>query len=42
MGKTRNLFKTIGDTKVTFHAKMGIIMDRYSKDLKKAGDIKKR
>ena len=42
MGKTRNLFKKIGDTKVTFHAKMGTIKDRYSKDLKKAGDIKKR
>ena len=41
-GKARVLFKTIRDTKVTFHAKMGTIKDRYSKDLKKAGDIKKR
>ena len=33
MGKTRDLFKKIGDTKGTFHAKMGPIKDRNSKDL---------
>ena len=36
MGKTRDLFKTIRDTKGTFHAKMGTIKDRNSKDLTKA------
>ena len=33
MGKTRNLFKKIGDTKGTFHAKMGMIKDRNGKEL---------
>ena len=42
MGKTRDLFKTIRDTKGTFHAKMGTIKDRNSKDLTKAEQIKKR
>ena len=42
MGKTRNLFKNIRDTKVTFHAQMGTIEDRNNVDLKKAEDIKKR
>ena len=42
MGKTRDLFKKIRDTKGTFHAKMGTIKDRNSKDLKEAEDIKKR
>ena len=36
MGKTRNLFKKIRDTKVTFHAKMGTIKDRNSMDLSEA------
>ena len=40
MGKTRDLFKKIRDTKGTFHAKMGLIKDR--KDLTEAEDIKKR
>ena len=40
MGKTRNLFKKIRDTKGTFHAKMGTIKDRNGMDLK-AEDIKK-
>ena len=35
MGKTRDLFKKTGDTKGTFHAKMGTIKDRNGKDLKK-------
>ena len=35
MGKTRDLFKKIRDTKGTFHAKMGTIMDRNGKDLQK-------
>ena len=35
MGKTRHLFKKIRDTKITFHAKMGTIKDRNSKDLQK-------
>ena len=35
MGKTRELFKKIRDTKGTFHAKMGTIMDRNGKDLQK-------
>ena len=39
MGKTRDLFKKIGDTKGTFHAKMRIIKDRNSKDLIEAEDI---
>ena len=42
MGKTRDLFKTIGDTKGTFHAKMGSIKDRNVLDLTEAEDIKKR
>ena len=42
MGKTRDLFKKIGDTKGTFHAKMGSIKDRKGKDLIEAGEIKKR
>ena len=42
MGKTRDLFKKIRDTKGTFHAKMGSIKDRNGKDLTEAGDIKKR
>ena len=42
MGKTRNLFKKIRDTKGTFHAKMGSIMDRNGTDLTEAEDIKKR
>ena len=41
MGKTRDLFKKITDTKETFHTKMGSIMDRNSKDLTEAEDIKK-
>ena len=42
MGKTRNLFKKIRDTKGTFHAKMGTIKDRNSMDLTEAEDIKKK
>ena len=42
MGKTRNLFKKIGDTKGTVHAKMGSIKDRKGMDLKEAEDIKAR
>ena len=42
MGKTRDLFKKIGDTKGTFHAKMGSIKDRSCMDLTEAEDIKKR
>ena len=42
MGKSRNFFKKIRDTKGTFHAKMGSIKDRNSMDLKAAEDIKKR
>ena len=42
MGKTRDLFKNISDTKVTFHAKMGSIKDRKGIDLTEAEDIKKR
>ena len=42
MGKTRDLFKKIRDTKETFHAQMGTIKDRNSVDLTKAEDIKKR
>ena len=41
MGKTRDLFKKIRDTKGTFHAKMGLIKDRHSMDLTEAEDIKK-
>ena len=42
MGKTRDLFKKIRDTKGPFHAKMGIIKDRNGMDLTEAEDIKKR
>ena len=42
MGKTRNLFKKIRDTKGTFHAKMSTIKDRDGMDLREAEDIKKR
>ena len=42
MGKTRDLFKKISDTKGTFHAKMGSIKDRSGMDLTEAEDIKKR
>ena len=42
MGKTRDLFKKIRDTKQTFHAKMGSIKDRKGMDLTEAEDIKKR
>ena len=42
MGKTRDLFKKIGDTKGTFHAKMGTKKDRNGMDLTEAEDIKKR
>ena len=41
MGKTRDLFKKIRDTKGTLHAKMGSIMDRNGMDLTEAEDIKK-
>ena len=42
MGKTRDLFKKIRDTKGTLHAKMGSIKDRNGMDLTEAEDIKKR
>ena len=42
MGKTRDIFKKIRDTKGTFHAKMGTIKDRNGTDLAEAEDIKKR
>ena len=42
MGKIRDLFKKIRDTKGTFHAKMGSIKDRNGMDLTEAEDIKKR
>ena len=42
MGKTRDLFQKIRDTKETFHAKMGTIKDRNVMDLTEAEDIKKR
>ena len=42
MGKSRDLFKKIRDTKGTFHAKMGTINDRHGMDLTEAEDIKKR
>ena len=42
MGKTRDLFKKIGDTKGPFHARMGTIKDRSGKDLTEAEEIKKR
>ena len=42
MGKSRDLFKKIRDTKGIFHAKMGLIKDRNGMDLTEAEDIKKR
>ena len=42
MGKTRDLFKNIRDTKGTFHAKTGLIKDRHGMDLTEAEDTKKR
>ena len=42
MGKTRDLFKKIGDTKGIFHGKMGAIKDKNGKDITEAKDIKKR
>ena len=42
IGKNRDLFKKIRDTKGTFHAKMGTIKDRNSIDLTETEDIKKR
>ena len=42
MGKARELFKKAGDTKGTFHAKMGTIKDRNGMDLTEAEDIKRR
>ena len=41
MGKTRDLFKKVRDTKGTFHAKMGLIKDRNGMDLTEAEDIKR-
>ena len=41
MGKTRDLFKKIGDTKGTFHGQMGLIKDRNGMDPAEAGDIKR-
>ena len=42
MGKTRDFFKKIRDTKGTFHAKTGTIKNRNSMDITEAGDIRKR
>ena len=42
MGKSRDYFKKIRDTKGTFHAKMGTIKDKNDMDLTEAGDIKKK
>ena len=42
MGKTKDLFKKIRDTKGTFQAKMGTVKDRNGRDLTEAEDIKKR
>ena len=42
MGKTRDFFRKIEDTKGTFHAKMGTIKDRNGKDLTEAEDVKKK
>lgn len=42
MGKTRDVYKKIGDTRGTFHAKISIIKDKNGKDLTEAEDIKKR
>ena len=41
MGKTRDLFKKIGDIKPTFHASMGMMKDRNSKDLTEAEEMKR-
>ena len=41
MGKTRELFKKIRDTKGTFHAKMGSVKDRNGRDLREAEDIRR-
>ena len=41
MGKTRQLFKKIRDTKGTFHAKMGSVKDRNGRDLREAEDIRR-
>ena len=42
MGKTRDLFKKMRDTKATFHAKMSTIKERYGADLTEAENIQKR
>ena len=42
IGKNRDLFKKIGDTKGTFHAKIGTVKARKGKDLTEVADIKKR
>jgi len=42
VGKTRNLFKKIGDIKGMFHARTGLIKDRNGENLTEAGEIKKR
>ena len=42
MGKTRDLFRKIGEIKGTFHAKMGTVKDRNGKDLTEAEEIKKK
>ena len=42
MGKTRDLFKKIGNIEVTFHTRMDMIRDRNGKDLTEAEEIKKR
>ena len=42
MGKTRDIFKKIRDTKGSFHAKMGTIKDRNGRDLTETEDVKKR
>ena len=42
MGKTRNLFKKIGDIKGIFHARLGMLKDRSGKDLTEAEEIKKK
>ena len=42
MGKTRDLFKKLRDTKGNFHARMGTIKDKSCRDLTEAKDIKKR
>ena len=42
MGKTRDLFKKIGDIKGTIHARMGMIRDRNEKDLTETEEVKKR